>query len=131
MFKASCLCNSIQYEYHGQLLSPRYCHCTNCVKFAGASPAAWAMANKPELTVIQQESGITKFNSGRGLRCFCDNCGTGVWFESIDFPDIIGIPLGIIDEGDIPCPEQHLWVNSKPRWRTIDDELPQREEGPE
>lgn len=131
MFTASCLCNAIQFELRGGLNSPRYCHCTNCVKFAGASPAAWAMANKSELKILSEECEVTKYNSGRGLRCFCENCGSGVWFESIDFPEIIGIPLGIIDEGDIPSPEQHLWVNSKPQWCTINDELPQRKQGPE
>lgn len=131
MFTGSCMCNSIRFELSSELKSPRYCHCSNCVKFAGASPAAWAMANKNDLKVLSENVAVTKYNSGRGLRCFCQNCGCGVWFESLDFPEIVGIPLGIIDAGDIPRPVQHLWVNSKPDWCTINDELPQHEQGPE
>ena len=130
MFIGSCLCQAIQFELDGEITSPRYCHCSNCVKFAGASPAAWAMANSAELQLINSAAEITKYNSGRGLRCFCSQCGSGVWFESIDFPEIIAIPLGVIDDGDIPLPEQHLWVSSKPGWCVINDELPQREQGP-
>ena len=131
MFKGSCLCQSIQFELNGELTSPRYCHCENCVKFAGTSPAAWAMAKRAELTLKNPDSEVTKYNSGRGLRCFCPVCGSGVWFESIDFPEIIALPLGVIDDGDVPLPEQHLWVGSKPEWCLINDELPQREQGPE
>ncbi|NKB35513.1 MAG: GFA family protein [Pseudomonadales bacterium] len=131
MFTGSCLCQAIRFELNGELSSPRYCHCNKCVKFSGTSPAAWAMATSAELSLVNPNAEVTKFNSGRGLRCFCSNCGSGVWFESIDFPEIVGIPLGVIDEGEIPTPEQHLWVNSKPDWCTINDELPQREQGPE
>ncbi len=93
-------------------------------EFVGSSPAAWAMAHRSELSLQNPDAKITKYNSGRGLRCFCTVCGSGVWFESTDFPEIIAIPLGVIDDEDIPLPEQHLWVDSKPDWRVINDDLP-------
>ena len=122
------------FDLNGELSSARYCHCSNCVKFAGTSPAVWAMANREELTVkngSDENSAISKYNSGHGLRCFCSNCGSPVWFESLDFPNILAIPLGVLDEGTAPLPEKHLWIASKPDWCSVKDDLPKFKQGPE
>ena len=117
----SCLCQSIQFTIAGELRSPRYCHCENCRKFAGSSPAAWAMAETAILEVTKQEAAITKYDSGRGLRCFCSSCGSPLWFESLDYPDIIAIPLGVLDDEHIPAPCMHIWTQSRVDWIHIDD----------
>ena len=67
---------------------------------------------------------MRQFNSGQGLRCFCSQCGCAVWFESLDYPDIVAIPLGAIDTGTVPEPEMHLWLDSKPDWCQVLDDLP-------
>ena len=130
MLKGSCLCGSAAFTVKGELRSPRYCHCTNCRKFAGTSPATWAMAKTSALELISPDAGISKFNSGRGLRCFCSLCGSPLWFESLDYPEITAFPLGVFDEGDIPEPRMHLWVQSIPAWCSITDELPQHATDP-
>ena len=131
MIEGACLCGAVRILLSGALTSPRLCHCANCRKFSGTSPAAWAMAKRAELTVQPAEPNISRYDSGRGLRCFCNVCGGPVWFESLDYPEIVGIPLGVIDNGDVPPPEVHLWVSSKPAWCTLQDNLPRLTEGPE
>ena len=131
LFTASCLCKGVEFSINRPLHSTRFCHCENCRKFAGVSPAAWAMGEAKGLKVAKGEQLVGRFNSGRGIRSFCQNCGSAVWFESIDFPEIVGIPLGVIDTGAPPPPEMRLWVSSKPDWCTILDTLPQYEQGPD
>jgi|GEM_PF-3790889 len=80
------------------------------------------MANSSDLEV--RSASTTKYNSGRGIRTFCRQCGSPVWFESIEFPEIIGIPLGVLEGEAIPAPEVHLWVSSNPAWCVIEDGLP-------
>jgi len=130
MIEGSCLCGAVSFSLDGLLRGVRYCHCANCRKFAGTSTATWAMADASDLQVTPSDVPVGRFNSGRGIRCFCSACGSPVWFESIDYPDIIGIPLGVIDSGGHPAPEMHLWVQSKPAWYEILDDLKQHEEGP-
>lgn len=129
--QGSCLCGAVEFTLKGGLHSVRYCHCTNCRKFAGTSPAAWAMADATHVEVSKESSPVGRYNSGRGIRCFCTACGSPVWFESIDFPDVVGIPLGVLDDDDLPPPEMHLWVDSNPSWCLILDGLPQHRRGPE
>ncbi len=40
-------------------------------------------------------------------------------------PDIIGIALGAIDDGEIAAPQMHVWTQSSPAWETIAGDLPQ------
>ena len=70
---------------------------------------------------------MTRFDSGGGIRCFCSSCGSPVWFESKEDEDIVMLPLGVLDDGNIPSPDMHIWVTSKPGWCAIHDELPQHD----
>lgn len=130
MLQGSCLCGSIRFTLDGSLESARYCYCRNCTKFAGTSPATWAIAQKSSLKLVDTDVRVARFDSGKGLRCFCTQCGSPIWFESLDYPELVAIPLGVLDEGDVPKPERHIWVRSKPDWCTICDELPQHETNP-
>ena len=126
----SCLCGSVSFTLGGELTSPRYCHCENCRKFAGTSPASWVMADARTLTITRQEAQVSEYNSGKGIRCFCAACGSPLWFRSLDFPDILALPLGVVDEGLVPKPQMHLWFESKPHWCSVNDDLPKHVNNP-
>jgi len=130
MNHGSCLCGSTQFTLRGKLRSARFCFCTNCTKFAGTAPATWAMADSASLKIETPGAPVTKYNSGRGLRCFCAKCGSPVWFESLEHPDIVAIPLGALDDGEIPVPAMNLWTRSRPGWCSIDEDLPAYETNP-
>ncbi|MGI9235684.1 MAG: GFA family protein [Woeseiaceae bacterium] len=130
MISGSCLCGSVQLTLDGDLTSARYCYCTNCTKFAGTAPATWAIAERSKLEV-NSRGHVKKFNSGKGLRCFCTDCGSPVWFESLDYPDMVAIPLGVLDDGAVPAPTAHIWTQSKPDWCRITDKLPQHASYPQ
>ena len=130
MIRGSCLCGAVTFSLGGKMHGARYCHCANCRKFAGTAPATWAMAEARELRVTPSDAPVGRYHSGRGIRCFCSVCGSPVWFESLDYPQIVGIPLGVIDSGQHPAPQMHLWVQSKPPWYEICDDLEQHRKGP-
>lgn len=127
---ARCGCAAHRLRIEDQLQAVRYCHCANCRKFSGTSPALWAMVRRDALRVERADSPVGRFNSGRGVRCFCTRCGTPLWFESLDYPHICGLPLGALDAG-IPVAQLHLWWDSKPAWCVVTDDLPRHAQGPE
>ena len=130
MYQGSCLCGAAKFTLGGALHSTRYCHCANCRKFAGTSPATWAIGDSSALALTTTNAQVSKYDSGRGLRCFCACCGSPLWFESLDYPEIVAIPLGVLDSGDVPPPEMHLWTASKPAWCAVNDDLPKHETHP-
>ena len=124
MIKGSCLCGSVRYEISGPIRSPRYCHCVNCRKFSGTAFAAWGLIEASQLTVATSESGVTKYDSGGGLRVFCSRCGAPLWYEPGSMPQFRGIPLGAIDEGGVPKPEMRVWTKSNVSWAAVPGDLP-------
>ena len=130
MLHASCFCKAIEFELSGNLRAPRHCYCAYCTKFAGTSPASWVAVNRRDIK-LNSQGAVTRFDSGGGIRCFCANCGSPVWFESKEDDELVMLPLGVLDDGDIPSPGMHIWVTSKPGWCAIHDELPQHEKGPD
>lgn len=121
--RGKCLCGAVAFVVDTALTSPRFCHCENCRKFAGTTPAAWAMATRSSMH-IEANAQIGRYDSGAGIRCFCNVCGSPVWFESKAYPDIVGIPLGAIDSGAVPAPEVRLWTSSRMPWECSTTALP-------
>jgi len=40
------------------------------------------------------------------------------------------VPLGCLDDAPQIAPQEHIWVDSKAVWHTIEDTLPQYAQGP-
>ena len=128
--KGSCLCGRVSLESRGTIHNGRICHCTNCRKFSGTASAAWGLVQADHLSVRGTEH-VTKYDAGSGgLRVFCSSCGSPLWYEPANVPAFRGIPLGVIDEGDVPTPGMHVWTKSKVSWASMDDSLPRHETHP-
>ena len=74
---------------------------------------------------------LTRYESSSGThRCFCCRCGTPiVSFFDAD-PEVVGLPLGALDDDPRVRPRCHVHVASKAPWYEITDELPRFEELP-
>jgi hypothetical protein len=130
MMQASCLCGGVTYDITGPVSRPRYCHCAHCRKFSGMSHAAWGLVETTHLAIHTSGTGITKYDSGNGLRVFCSACGSPLWYEPTGLPQYRGIPLGVIDGEGVPEPEMHVWMKSQVSWAPVSDTLPQHETHP-
>ena len=128
--KASCLCGGVTYEITGPIRRVRYCHCADCRKFSGTAHAAWGLIETAHLAIGQSNTGVSKYDSGKGLRVFCSSCGSPLWYEPTRLPQYRGIPLGVIDDEGVPEPEMHVWTKSKVSWASISDGLPQHDTHP-
>lgn len=123
MYTASCLCKSVTFET-GELFYGRFCHCENCRKYSGTSPAAWIATESKSFTLISGESTVTKFATENGRRCFCSTCGSPLWSEIDAYPELLGIPYGVFDQADLPKPELQVWLRSKAPWCEAPGDLP-------
>lgn len=130
MIKGSCLCGGVSLQIEGELRNARFCHCVNCRKFSGAGYAAWGLVETAQLSVAPPDFAVSKFDSGGGLRVFCSSCGSPLWYEPAGMPQYRGIPLGIIDEGAVPSPSMHVWIQSKVAWASFAEDIPVHETHP-
>jgi hypothetical protein len=117
MIKGSCLCEEVKYEYDGSFNKVVVCHCNQCKRAQGTlfvtnAPIEWAKCK------FINDSGSIKryFSSPNKKRVFCGNCGTPLYSQRTDMPQIIRLRLGTVTEGHIPKPHYEIYCESKSDW---------------
>lgn len=131
MLKGSCLCNSIQYEIHGELGQAMMCHCSKCRKANGSAFAVNAAVKADEFKIISGQEFVTEFESTPGVfRSFCKTCGSPLVSRRPSQPDVLRLRIGTLDTPVKVKPVAHIFVGSKALWDEIHDDIPQFNERP-
>lgn len=125
-YTASCLCNGIQLQINAELEPIMVCHCTQCQKAQGAAFAAITQVQKSDLNIVQGENLLQAyFASPNKKRVFCKTCGSPVWSERLDKPDVVRLRVGLINEEISTQVSSHAYVASKASWHIIGDHAQQ------
>ncbi len=131
MLKGSCLCNSIQYEIHGELGPTMMCHCSKCRKANGSAYAVNAAVKTDEFHFVKGKELVSEFESSPGVfRTFCKQCGSPLYSRRPSQPELLRLRIGTLDTPVEVKPIAHIFVGSKASWDEIHDDIPQYEERP-
>jgi len=130
MVKGSCLCGEIQYEV--ELVPEKIfnCHCSQCRKSHGAAFATQAFAKGETLNFIKGEALISEYQSGRGVRAFCGNCGSRLMNYATDKSLYLSIALSTLDTETEQGPIAHAFTSFKAKWHTPATDIPSFDEMP-
>jgi hypothetical protein len=60
-------------------------------------------------------------------RRFCPTCGTPLFSEAEERPQVIIVRAGALDDPEIGRPDMTIWTSQAPSWACIDADLPQVE----
>jgi hypothetical protein len=122
-----CACGAIRYEAIGEPVVAFACHCTDCQRANGGGPAHEVimptagfrlMRGFPRVNWIQAESG------NQLGRSFCGACGTPVFVELKNRPELRAINAGSLDDPSQFAPAMHIWTRSALPWHQINATLP-------
>lgn len=125
MLKGHCLCQGVQYEYQGELDEVVICHCYQCKQaqgtpFATNAPIQWAA-----FRVVQGQSLLKSyFASPNKRRVFCSECGSPLFSQRTDMPEVIRLRLGTVTEGHIPAPAYEIFCDSRSHWLETNTDRP-------
>ncbi|NUE93509.1 GFA family protein [Acinetobacter seifertii] len=132
VYTASCLCNGIQLQINSELEPIMVCHCTQCQKAQGAAFAAITQVQKSDLNIVQGENLLQAyFASPNKKRVFCKTCGSPIWSERLDKPEVVRLRVGLINEKISTSVISHAFVSSKVKWYPICDSVRQYQNGVE
>jgi hypothetical protein len=120
------LCGAVRYGIATTLKHITHCHCSMCRKQHGAAFATHAAIGTKHLRIEDARGKLRSYMSSPGItRQFCADCGSSLFWKSADFPKIIGVAIGTLDD-DPHCEAfAHIFVASKAPWFPITDALPQ------
>ncbi len=125
MIKGQCLCQGIQYEYHGDIDEVAVCHCYQCKQAQGAPFATNAPIQLHNFYIVQGQALLKSyFATPDKRRVFCSHCGSPLFSQRMDLPEIIRLRLGTVTQGHIPEPQYQIFCDSKSAWFKLNVDQP-------
>jgi len=102
-----------------------HCHCRMCRKQHGAAFATYGQVKRAALTIADPDAQLRRYvSSEKATRTFCATCGSSLFWESSDHPELIGVAVGTLDVPlEVPI-LAHIFVGSKADWVTVSDGVP-------
>jgi hypothetical protein len=122
----SCLCGSVAYEIHGELLQFNHCHCERCRKATGTGHATNIIMKPTSVNWTTGENLLLSYKVPEARRfttVFCRECGSPLPRVAAD-NSIAVIPAGTLDEDPGIRPERRIFQDSRTDWSCPADDLP-------
>ncbi len=132
LLSGGCICGAIRFRVTRKPLSVHACHCTDCQTISGSAFGLSMVLEHSAVEVIAGSLEINKFSSQTTdmHRYHCGECGTAIFFSSPDFPGIVALKPGTLDDTSTLRPIAHMWYRSAQAWLKLGDGLPKYQEQP-
>jgi len=126
----SCACGAVAFEYTGDPILCRNCHCGRCRKARSAAHASNLGVKLAQLRFTRGEERLALYKVPDAqffAQAFCTFCGGKL--PRLDASrDLAVVPMGALDDDPGVRPSAHIFVGSKAPWFEIADALPQHAE---
>jgi hypothetical protein len=130
--EGSCVCGATHYKVTGAPLSVHACHCTDCQTLSGSAFSLSMILNQENIELTAGMLDINKFSTSHNKmhRHHCSECGTAIWFSSPDYPGIIALKPGTLNDTSTLSPIAHVWYRSAQPWLDVGNNIPVYQEQP-
>lgn len=122
----SCLCGSVAYEIHGQVLYFNHCHCERCRKASGTGHASNIIIKPDSVRWTAGESLLKRYRLPEAKRFavhFCTVCGSPMPRVAEDLSYAL-VPAGSLDHDPGIRPERRIFQGSRAAWSCEAGDLP-------
>jgi hypothetical protein len=121
--RGGCLCGGVRFEVTEPLVSSSYCHCTRCQRRTGTAASVQGRIVPGSLRVTSGEELLRSYAPSDGFpKVFCSACGSALWSQSPDDPDVIAVRLGSFDRDPEVRLTYRQFVAYAAPWEPIPDD---------
>ena len=119
-----CLCGGVRFAITEPPLIALYCHCKRCQRRSGAAASANVRVAPGSLQITDGEELVSTYDAGGGafLKAFCSTCGSALWAQHPENPDIRAVRLGAFDSDPGIRPSFRQFVAYAAPWEPIPDD---------
>lgn len=121
-YDGGCLCGRVRYRLTDEPLTLYACHCTDCQRRTGTAFALSMVVTRSSLELVKgdPQSYAIEMPDGRpkGGR-FCAACSAHLWGEPRNFPQLVVIQPGTLDDTSWLRPIGHIWTRSAQPWLSL------------
>ena len=115
MIQGGCFCKKVRYEIEDAEYLTVNCHCTMCRHTHSALYVTWMVVDADKHRYITGAPARLE-SSEQGTRYFCSGCGTHVACVNAEYPEIIDIPVGSLDEPERFKPTKEVFSDTRLPW---------------
>ncbi len=117
-----CLCGEVTFSINTEHLWCAHCHCTMCQQAHGAAFVTWT--GYPDDAITLNDNKLVWYQSSKeGQRGFCSQCGTTLFFRSVNWPGELHIATSLIRGVNLQ-PQGHAFYDTHVSWIEQLDHLP-------
>lgn len=123
----------MRYQIREPFSKFAHCHCARCRKATGAAHASNIYLSPAQLTWIDGETFIARFDVPSAVsfsRWFCRQCGSAVPRLSRSGRTVV-VPAGSLDDDPRVKPTARLFCSSEASWVCGADDVPRYDEYPQ
>jgi hypothetical protein len=120
---ASCSCGQLRVTAEGEPVRVSMCHCLECQKRTGSAFGAQSRFPRERVRI---EGSATKWSrvgddGGKATFSFCPTCGTTVYYEIDDQPELLAVTLGSFADPMFPPPRFSVYESRRHAWVSVPD----------
>jgi len=115
---ATCSCGQLRVTCEGEPIRISICHCLACQKRTGSTFGVQARWPRDAVTIEGRSTTFVRIgDSGGGATFhFCPTCGTSVYYEINEMPDVVAVPVGGFADPEFPPPRISVYESRMHRW---------------
>jgi hypothetical protein len=126
-----CNCGAVRYEISEPLVSSGYCHCKRCQRRSGAAASPQARPAPGAFRLVSGAEQLRTWTPPDGYaKVFCATCGSQLWSQAPDDPEVRAVRLGTFDGDPGIRPTDRQWLDSAASWEPVPDDGLARHDGP-
>lgn len=123
--EGGCLCGAVRYRIKGELTEVAVCHCHQCKQAQGSAFALNSPLSVDVFSLLSGEDFLQEYrHTPNKRRVFCKRCGSALFSQRDDKPDVLRLRLGTLDEKQLPAPDYHIHAKSAVNWCAFDPSKP-------
>ncbi|MGK9170748.1 GFA family protein [Inquilinus limosus] len=121
-----CFCGAVRFRFDQPPVATRACWCRDCQYLSSGNASINAIFRTEGFSLTGEVAEyVSRADSGNIMRRrFCPKCGTPLFSEASDRPDMMVVRAGALDDPEIARPASVIWTASAPRWGHVDPDLP-------
>ncbi len=119
--RTSCSCGRLSATVRGEPVRISICHCLDCQRRTGSVFGQQARFPASGVEIEGDSSSWTRTaDSGNQITShFCPTCGSTVFYQPENEPDLIAIPVGGFADPTFPAPGVSVYESRRHPWVVV------------
>jgi hypothetical protein len=115
---ANCSCGQLRITCEGEPVRVSMCHCLACQRRTGGTFAVQARWPRSATTIEGRSTAYVRIGDSGGSATFhfCPVCGSTVYYQIDQVPDVIAVPVGAFADPGFPAPKFSVYENRMHSW---------------